>query len=160
MAKFKDNAGREWTVAIEGVSGLERVAKQADVRLDRLFDDELAGLTALARDPIKLVSVLWVMVEEQAQKTGLTAEQFGRSLGGDSLEAATTALIEAVADFSPSRQRKMIQALTAKSNEVADAQATAIMAAIATIDPHKPKPPTPSASATNSRESSESIPAG
>lgn len=157
MAKFKDSVGRDWVLALD-VHTIGLVDAKTSVRVDRLFDNELAILTDLAKDPVKLVGVLWVIVEEQAAKPGITPEQFGRGLAGDSLEDALDALVEAVTDFSPRRQRKLLRALTAKSTEVAEAQTTLGLTQIAAIDPWKPV--TRSEPATNSPAWSESIPPG
>ncbi|AMV29288.1 hypothetical protein VT84_33140 [Gemmata sp. SH-PL17] len=137
---FRDNAGREWVVAIH-VHAVEQVEARCDVRIGALLRDQLAGLFELLEDPVKFVRVLWVLVEEQATKVALTPEQFGRSLGGDALEAAWQAFVGALADFSPSRLRSRIRALVATTN--AD-----------------PSPATSSGSVTNSPESSGSIPPG
>ncbi len=138
---FRDSAGREWVVAIH-VHALEQVETRCAVKIGALLRDQLAGFLELVEDPVKFVRVLWVLVEDQAEKFGVKPEQFGRALGGDALEGAVEAFVGALADFSPSRLRGAIRALTAKTS------------------PDAPATPTPSACATNSPASSASIPPG
>ncbi|VTR96045.1 Uncharacterized protein OS=Isosphaera pallida (strain ATCC 43644 / DSM 9630 / IS1B) GN=Isop_2427 PE=4 SV=1 [Gemmata massiliana] len=140
MNRFKDNAGREWAVAIH-VHAVEQVEARCGVKIAGLFRDGLAGLLELSADPVKFVRALWVLVEDQAEKFGVKPEQFGRALGGDALEASFEAFVHALADFSPSRLRPAIRTLAAKTTPDA-------------------RPSTSSNSATNSGASSESIPAG
>ena len=140
MNTFRDNAGREWAVSIH-VLAIERVQDKTGVKIGALIRDGLAGLLELADDPVKFVRVLWVLVEEQAAALSVAPEQFGRAMGGDALEAAFDAFVNALADFSPSRLRSLIRGLTAKTSPTADQ-------------------PTSSSSVTNSPASSESIPAG
>lgn len=153
MATFKDTAGREWLLALD-VWQLERVQARTSVRIDQLLKDACAGLAALFDDPVTFVRVLWVLVEEQAVKTGATPEQFARALAGDALEVASTAFMEAFADFCPSRQRGLIRALAAKATEVQEAQTAVALAAIAGMGAGSSAPP------TNSPGSSGSIPPG
>ena len=42
-------------------------------------------------------------------------EQFGRSMTGDALEAGSLALLEALADFFPSRRRLLLRQLLAQT---------------------------------------------
>ncbi|VTR92818.1 Uncharacterized protein OS=Isosphaera pallida (strain ATCC 43644 / DSM 9630 / IS1B) GN=Isop_2427 PE=4 SV=1 [Gemmata massiliana] len=140
MNRFKDLEGREWGVALH-VRAVERVEERTGVEIGALLRDKFAGLFELFGSPARFVRVLWVLVEGQAEKLKVTPEQFGESLGGDALEAAYTAFVGALSDFFPSRLRTAIRALTVAPFLVADRS-------------------TCSACATNSPESSASIPPG
>jgi len=153
MAKFKDANGREWPFAID-VQAIKDVALHTGVKIHKLLADDAAALQELLGDPVAFVDVLFVLVGGRPGKAEPANEDFARALGGDSLEDAANAFMEALADFSPGRQRKVIRALTAKGNEVADRVMNLAMAKIQTMD----LMPTPSSSPTSSPESSASIP--
>ncbi|MDY3555303.1 hypothetical protein R5W24_004444 [Gemmata sp. JC717] len=135
--RFRDKVGREWALAID-VIAMEAVHQRTGVKIWDLLKNELAELRALQSNPVTLVRVLYVLCEGQATQLGVSPEQFGRALDGDALVAGHDALIEAYADFSPSRLRPLIRDLTAKS--ITDRM--------------------PSDSATSSPASAESTPAG
>ncbi|HEY1191911.1 MAG TPA: hypothetical protein VGE74_30045 [Gemmata sp.] len=137
MSRFRDNVQREWSIVIDVVE-MEKVHQRTGVTIWHLLKDGLAELRALQANPILFVRVLYVLCEGQAEKLGVTPEQFGRGLSGDALSDAYEAFLGAYADFSPSHLRPLIRQLMAKS----------------IVDQ------TPSDSATNSPESSVSIPAG
>jgi hypothetical protein len=90
MHCFKDSGGRTWTIAIH-VSAVRRC--RAMLRFE--------GLGKLLSDPCGLVDVLYVLCKDEADKLGVSDEDFGRGLGGDSLELATTAFLEELTDFFP-----------------------------------------------------------
>ena len=117
MAVFKDKSGREWLLSLNLLQ-LERIQERVGVRIDRLLDNQCAGLFELFGDLIAFGKVLWVLVERQAEAAKITPEQFAENVWGDPIEAACNAFIEALADFSPSRQRKALQALSAKIKQV------------------------------------------
>lgn len=106
MATFKDNEKRDWLVAVT----VEDI-KQVRARLDGLdlADVYSDTLNRLADDPVLLVDVLWVLCEEQAKTAGVTDRQFGRAMAGDSIVNATTALVEAVTDFSHGQKKLLAQ---------------------------------------------------
>ena len=123
MRTFADTTGREWKVDVN-VGTCKRV-KTLLPGTDLL---DVAGgdlLCRLASDPILLCDVLYVVVKPQADAEGVSDEAFGQALGGDALEAATTALLEALSDFFPSAKRRVLQKalvkLRALENRVADA---------------------------------------
>lgn len=151
---FKDTANREWSLSID-VFLLEQVENRTGVKIGQLLNNNAAALIDLLNEPVKFVRVLWVLVEEQAEKAGVKPEQFGRALAGEALGEAANAFMEALAFFSPRRQqREMIQALTAKGNELAEAVASRVMEEIRTIDVKS------FASVTKSPGLPELIPAG
>lgn len=108
MSRFKDANHREWHLDIT-VNELRRVKKMVD--LDLLDLEEGRTIARLANDPILLVDVLWILCEDQAQKEGITDEQFGRSLRGEVIEHATEALFEALTDFFPPQRQILLRKL-------------------------------------------------
>jgi Glu-tRNA(Gln) amidotransferase subunit E-like FAD-binding protein len=70
-------------------------------------------LERLAADPLLLGQLLWVLCREQAQEKKVSEEDFGR-LAGDGIEHATEGLLEALADFFPTRKRSALKVWMAK----------------------------------------------
>ena len=99
MSKFTDAKGRDWTVAIT-TGAIKTVRQRLDVDL---VDLNQSTMERLADDFVLLVDVLWVLCEQQAanKQPPVDAEDFGESLVGDPIEAACSALTEAIADFFP-----------------------------------------------------------
>jgi len=128
MAKFTDNAGREWSLTIN-VAALKRVRMLAEVDLADILATTL--LQRLAGDPVLLAEVLYAVCQPQAERQGISPESFGEELVGDVIDAATTALLEALADFFPSRRRAALRKALAK---VKSLEETALTAAERTLD--------------------------
>jgi len=80
-----------------------------------MVDVDLVGATdaqliqRLAGDPVLLVDVIYALCKPQADERNITDEEFGRAMWGDVIDHATTAMLEALADFFPSRRRELLQ---------------------------------------------------
>lgn len=122
MATFRDTNGRDWHIALT-VADIKRVQQLTGVLLTSLVEDKLVPLAELIGDPVRLVDTLYAIVQPQADAAGVTDEQFGRSLGGDSLEQAANAFVEGLLDFFPSRQRDLLKQLMQKQKELQNALA-------------------------------------
>lgn len=106
MATFQDHEGRDWHLELD-IPTARRIRKL--LHIDVLnFETCLPKLSA---DPILLCDVLWVIVEEQAQRHKVTDEQFGVALMGETLEAAADAFVQALIDFFPPRRRQLLTTL-------------------------------------------------
>ena len=116
MKTFKDNAGRTWTIALN-VTTQRRIRDLAQVNVLEILGDERPTLyERLQSDTILLCDVLYAACQPQAEKEGVTDEQFGEALAGDAIDHATKALLDEIVDFSPSPRdranlRKVIDAL-------------------------------------------------
>lgn len=121
MASFTDAKGTAWNIRID-VNTLRRVRDATQVDLMRILEPEF--LTELGGDPITLVSVLWAIVEPQANSAHISPETFGESLTGDAIDEAASALIEGIADFFPSSRAKILRKIKAKADQMID-EATA-----------------------------------
>ena len=97
---FKDNAGRTWTVAIS-VFAVKRCKALVGVDLYALVDERFEGLSKLLGNPCDLVDVLYCLCKDEADKLGVSDEDFGRGMGGDSLEHAADAFLKELTDFFP-----------------------------------------------------------
>jgi len=96
MQTFTDIHGRKWTVSIT-VGTVKRVKTMLD--LDILGNME--GFLAQIQDFVKLIDVLYVVCQDEADKLGITDEQFGCSFAGPVIQEARNALMEAYAVFHP-----------------------------------------------------------
>ena len=110
MKTFKDNRGRPWEIALN-VLQMKRVRAALGIDLVNVITLDRDGavkvdlVDRIANDPCLLVDILWVLVEERAKAAGVTDEQFGESLAGDSIEAATRAFLDELVDFFPGPKR-------------------------------------------------------
>ncbi len=175
MATFNDKNGKTWIVALDAPT-IRAVRRECLVDLAGL---DGAAYESLVNDPVLLVDALWVICREQALRDGVTDVQFGRALVGDAIEAATSAMLESIADFFPGTKKELLVAIAAKNAKlreigVASAlaklndpelEATIIASMEAEMDQairdqlKKPKnQSTPSTKPTSSPDSSESPP--
>ena len=90
--------------------------KKMGIDLMGAFDGKL--WEQLAADPALLLDVLAVSVKSSLESMNITEAEFAESLGGDSLESATKALMDAIADFSPPLQRAAMRKLIQKTAAV------------------------------------------
>lgn len=135
MRIFKGHDNKAWQISVD-VAQLKAVREQTGVDLFRLFDDEMALLTQLTLDPCKLVDVIWVLCREQAREAGVSDEQFGRGMGGDVLQRATEAFVEAVIDFFPEQQARWnLMTAKRKGKEIQQKTLERMQGRLEAIDP-------------------------
>ena len=113
MRSFKDNAGRTWTPAVN-VSSIKRVRSLTGLNLYEAIEGKL--VERLRMDPILLVDVVYALCKPEADQAEVSDEQFGQAMAGDAIDQATAALLEGLADFSPSPKdranlRRVIEAM-------------------------------------------------
>lgn len=113
MKVFKDSHGRDWSIAIDTVT-----AKRVKALLQ--FDLFASDIDSLSNNMILLVDVLYVVCKPQADAAGITDEQFGASMTGDVLDAASEALQEDIVDFFPLRRRLLTRKALAKVKAATD----------------------------------------
>ncbi len=128
MRTFTDALNRSWSIEIT-VATLKRVRALTTVDLMDIVSGTL--IDRLLADPVLLGDVLYACVKSQADERKLTDEDFGRALAGDCIEAATVALLEALALFFPNPRRRVLEKLLHK---LAGWRAQAIAAAEARLD--------------------------
>lgn len=117
MSNWKDAQGREWCCSID-VLKLKKVKESLGINLM----DCVAGnlLEELSTDIVKLVDVLYVLHQDQCESRKLTDEDFAKGLFGDALEDATKAFVDAIVDFCPARQRKLLTLAMEKAKKEQD----------------------------------------
>ena len=106
MHTFADTLGRTWTVTIN-VDVIRRVRSLLNINLLEAVEGRL--LERLITDPVLLCDILFVVIQPEAVTKDISDEDFGRSLGGDVLDLATTALLEELVDFFPSAKRTVFR---------------------------------------------------
>jgi hypothetical protein len=129
MATFKDNKGREWVIQLDAPT-ITLVRQEFDG-----FD--LANLDGsvylkLTEDVVFLVDVLWVLVRDQAQalSPSVSDVDFGRALGGDSIDNAVNALLEAISNFIPQRKRVLLTAAVREQEKLHEETTERVLARI------------------------------
>lgn len=109
MQTFTDATGRQWSMVIT-VDTVRRVRSLAAVDLMQVVKGKL--LEDLAGDPVLLVDVLFAICKPQADHQQVRPEDFAQGLVGDAIDAASLALVKAIADFFPSPTRKLLLRLS------------------------------------------------
>lgn len=117
-----DDLGRAWTVDIT-VSTLKRLAATpCAFSIDSLVGDidskakdraEAAEKASLPLrdfldDTMRFAEVLFAIVKPEADKLGVTIDQFDEGFRGDSIQSAQEAFLQALHDFFRSPPKKMI----------------------------------------------------
>jgi len=113
MRIFKDALDRDWSIEVN-VPIRKRVL--AETKFD-LFSVLEEGQLGKLEDPELLVAVLFSLCGEQATTKGIQPEQYAVGMVGDTLDIASDALMEAIADFFPSRRRLPLRAALARGKE-------------------------------------------
>jgi hypothetical protein len=93
MRNFTDTKNRQWTPEINLFTAA-RIKRNLNVDIDNI-----ESLSAAFVDLATLADFLFISIEDQAMKAGVSSEDFGRALSGSVLEQATDALVYAVSDF-------------------------------------------------------------
>lgn len=111
MKTFCDNAGHTWTVQVN-VDAIKRVRDLAQVNLLEVVEGKL--LERLISDPILLCDVIYCLCKPEADSRNISDVDFGKAMGGDAIDGATTALLEELVDFFPQARRRVLAKALAK----------------------------------------------
>lgn len=129
MREYRDELGRAWKLTIN-VTQAERVKEALNVDLLNLYG-ETAG--KLFSNPPLFVDVLHTLCRDQCAAESIDPVSFAEGLVGDAIERAADALMDAVADFFPSRKRKTLQAIKTKGKQLGDQMEDQILERIAAM---------------------------
>ena len=126
MKSFTDNKGRAWEIVVtvatvKRVRGLCKVDLNSIVELDKNNKPSAELLERLSSDPVLLVDVLYAICKPQADKLGVSDEDFGEAMAGDAIEHATTALLEEIIDFFPEAKRLVMRKILSASRKFSEA---------------------------------------
>ncbi len=97
---FKDATGREWSVRLT-YGSVSRIRETTGVNI--LFSSKTGthGYFDLITDAEKFINALWILIALEADKRSITRQDFEDSFSEDTYPAATAALYDALASFSP-----------------------------------------------------------
>ena len=111
MKSFADNAGRTWAVQVN-VDTIKRVQGLLGVNLLDVVDGDL--IERLVADPVLVCDVVYVVCKPEADKQGVSDEEFGRAMAGDAIHNAAEALLAEIVDFFPPAKRTILAAALEK----------------------------------------------
>ena len=94
------------------VETIKRVQGLLDVNLLDVVDGDL--IERLVADPVLVCDVVYCVCKPEADKQGVSDEEFGRAMAGDAIHNAADALLEEIVDFFPPAKRKILSAALAK----------------------------------------------
>ncbi|WP_439628218.1 hypothetical protein [Gemmata sp.] len=97
-SEFTDASGRAWQVRI--TLAHVKPLREAGFNVSAIGKD--VGTFDVLSDPETFARVLYLLCESQADKAGVSPEEFAAGLDGPTIHAAADALLAAVADFSHS----------------------------------------------------------
>jgi hypothetical protein len=123
MPQYIDTEGRTWTVQIN-IATVKAVRSACGVDLLQAVEWKLTE--ELIADPVKLVDILFVICQAQAEKQGVSDEQFGRALFGDPLAEATSAFLGALVDFFP-KDRRAVMAKAIEKRDILERKTLEVM---------------------------------
>lgn len=123
MASFKDSKGRTWLIRITPRHMIE-VEKFCGRKLGTVLQNDAEGLGEILGDPAELCKVLWPLVSDDAEKRGISLDDFLESVVGDPIDDACAALLEGLHDCFPTSQAIMLMAMNrlVKSKQNVDKQ--------------------------------------
>ena len=135
-----------------GVDLVNVIAVNGDGTLKTTLIDDIVN------DPCLLVDILWVVCEKQAKAQGVTDEDFGASLAGDSIEDATRAFLDELVDFFPGARRLFLKKAVDLARKFAGKMAETLKEALESPELEAMVLKAESQPATASQESAESTP--
>jgi hypothetical protein len=99
VKQFADSAGRAWTISLT-IDAVKRVRGLLGAEVD-LLKIEAGNPPLLTRltDIEFLCNLIFALIKPQAEKLGVTDEQFGAAMDGDCLKNAQDALYGELVDF-------------------------------------------------------------
>ncbi len=130
--QFKDTSGRLWTLSIS-IKNYIDIKQKFGIDISDVFSKDNNWLAQLAAqdDLMNLIGILLEVTESTRKEQNISDDDFFALFDGDTLEAATSAFIEAVVLFLPAHKqtamRTVIEAVEVglqKTQETLDASKT------------------------------------
>ena len=126
MKSFTDKTGESWDLDLN-IGAAMRLKSRLDIDIENAvtFDksnnpEDVSLLERIAEDSILLFNVIFILCVKQVQDRKLTQEQFAERFTGDTIEAATDALLDEIVNFSRPAKRIVLQRLRQISKEYSD----------------------------------------
>lgn len=104
MPSFKDSESREWHLRID-VDAIRRIRSNHSIDLATILASP-ESIDRLTSDICLTIDVIYELCRPAADRLGIDAAAFGRSLFGDSLGHAVRAFEEALVEFLPESGRR------------------------------------------------------
>jgi hypothetical protein len=118
MATFTDFANHEWQVVITCDTEIQ-LSRRLDVHLSDCIATKFESVATWISKSIDFVPILFITVERQIDKLGLSERDFAERLLGDVLEQAKNAWLDALCDFfSDPIARKLCREVVTKSRQL------------------------------------------
>lgn len=110
MRNFTDNDGRTWKLEVNTFT-LMRVRDELEFDLLDVKNGKV--FFSLADNPAILCEVIWILIEKEAGGQSVDQESFFRSMYGDPIDLAITALMEEIVNFfrKPAQRAVLSKAL-------------------------------------------------
>jgi len=116
MKSFHDKSGTAWIIEIN-VRQIRTVRALLNVDLANLITFNEKGqpetdlLDKISNDPCLLVDIIFALCKDQAESKNIDSEKFAENIDGDTIEAATVALLEEMTDFFPEAKRRVLRVI-------------------------------------------------
>ena len=123
MARLTDAKGQVWEVVLD-VATVKRVKELTGCNVGIILNDRMQALADLVGDPVLLIDVVYAICKPQCEQRGISDEEFGQSFSGQTLQDAYDAFMQALIDFFPNRQSRILQNLVKTTNQAAEVLAT------------------------------------
>lgn len=132
MKTFKDRFDRSWDIEVHGGT-ITRVHSLTGYLLTNYITVE--GNEELAKNPVRLLAVLFACCKAQADERKIDADDFIKGIGGDAMDAAITALQDEVIAFSPPSSRPGLRLLAEKTKALKDEAGKKMVVELEKMDP-------------------------
>lgn len=134
MTSFKDRNGKAWVLDLN-IGMVRRIKAVCKIDLGNIVkfgekDGGLSQLEQLADDSDKLCALFWTMCEAQVVAAGLDEEKFFSGFDGDTIDAATAALIDELVNFSRPAQRAILKKVVELSRQAQEQAVAGLLEAI------------------------------
>jgi hypothetical protein len=110
MSSFRDSTGRLWEVDIT-IAAVKRVRSLVGIDLLALAEGDPPLITRLATDIALICDALYAVVKPQADPLGVSDEDFGESLAGETISHAYDAFWESLTDFTRGHNPAVVTAI-------------------------------------------------
>ncbi len=111
--EFNDARGRTWRLTLT-INKIRTIKATNGCDFGKIADGKL--LMELGTDPERFAQVLWILCETQAKAINVTPEEFAELLDGETIDAAASATIAAVINFTRAPMRAALREVIATTN--------------------------------------------
>jgi hypothetical protein len=108
--QFKDTNGTLWTLSIS-IKNYITIRQKFGIDVADVFNKDSSWLAQLAAqdDLMSLIGIILEVSSDERKERGISEDEFFALFDGDTLEAATTAFIEAIVLFLPAHKQAAMQ---------------------------------------------------